>query len=93
MFSYHRVREWFSLKGTSGVQHLLLKQEQLQLLTQTHVQMAFEDRQGCRLYHLAAQAVPVLCHLQSEELLPGVQRESPMFLFVPVASCPFTGHQ
>jgi len=34
----------------------------------------------------------VLCQPYSTEMLPGVQRELPMFQFMPVASCSGTGH-
>lgn len=36
--------------------------------------------------------MPELTHPHSERVFPGVQRGSPLFPFVPSASCPVTGH-
>lgn len=47
--------------------------------------MAFEDLQGGRLHNLSGEPVSVLCHLHSREVLPGGQRESPVYQFVPIA--------
>lgn len=55
---------------------------QISLLKQGHLEMAFEDLQGWRLYHLSREYVPGHPH---EEVFPGVQ-------FVPIASFPVTGH-
>ena len=38
------------------------------------------------------QPVPVLWHLHSTAMLPGVQRESHVLQFVPTASCPGSRH-
>ena len=70
----------------------LLKQGHLELVAQDHVQMAFKYLQVWRLDSLPGQPVPVLTHLHSERGLPDVERESPVFQFVPVASGPVTGH-
>ena len=50
--------------------------------------MGLEYLQRRRLHNLPGQPVPVLCHSQSEEVLPHVQTELPMLQFVPVAPCP-----
>ena len=39
-----------------------------------------------RLHNLSGQRVPVLHHPHRKEVLPDVQRESPVFQFVPIAS-------
>jgi len=65
----------------------LLKQGHLQQATQDLVQADLEYLQRRRLHNLPGQPVPGLCHPQSEEVLPRVQRELPMLQFVPVAPC------
>jgi len=54
--------------------------------------MFFEYLQGWRLHNLSGQPVPGLGHPHSEETFPDVQMEPPVFQFVPIASCPVTGH-
>ena len=54
--------------------------------------MAFPYLQVWRLHHLSGQSVPVLRHPHSEKVLTNVQSEPPVFQFVPLASCPGTGH-
>lgn len=48
-------------------------------IAQDHVQALFE---GLQWEDLSGQPVPVLCHLQSTEVLHGVQRKPPVFHFV-----------
>ena len=55
-------------------------------------QEGFEYLQRRRLHNPSAQPVPVLCHPQSEVVLPHVQLELPMPQFVPITPCPVTGH-
>jgi len=43
-----------------------------------------------RLHHLSGKFIPVLHHSQSTAVLPGVQRESSVCQFVPIASSPGT---
>ena len=45
---------------------------------------------GRGLHHLPGQPTVMLCHLHSEKVFPDGQREHPVFLFVPFASCPFS---
>jgi len=66
----------------------LPKQVHLQQAAQDLVPAGLEYLQRRRLHSLPGQAVPVLRHPQSEEVLPHVQVELPMLQFVPVASCP-----
>lgn len=54
-------------------------------------QVAFEDLQEWRLHNLSGQPVPVLHHMHSREVPPGIQREPPVFQFVPTVSCPGIG--
>ena len=70
----------------------LLKQGHLEQAAQDVVQADLEYLQRRRLYNLSGQPVPVLCHPQSEEVLPHVQTELPMLQFMPIAPCPVTGH-
>ena len=63
---------------------LLLKPGHLELAAQDHVQMALDCLQGWRVHHLS--------HPHSEKVFPDVQREPPVFPFVPMATCPITGH-
>lgn len=53
-----------------------------------HVQMAFEYIQDRRLDHLTEQSLSVLGCPNSEIVFLDVQRETPVFQCVPVASCP-----
>ena len=75
-----------------GVGRDLPKQSDLEQAAQDHVQAGFEHLQRRRLHNPSGQPVPVLCHPQSEEVLPHVQTELPMLQFVPVAPCPVAGH-
>jgi len=70
----------------------LLKKGHLKPVAQDHVQMAFEYLQGWRLHNISGQPVPVLGHPHSEKVFPDVQRQPPVFQFVPVASCLVTRH-
>ena len=57
--------------------------------------MAFEYLQGCGdeyLHNLPGQSVPVLGHPHREKVFPDVQKDPPVFQFVPIASGPGTGH-
>jgi len=89
-----KITEWLRLEGTFGglVQPPLLKQGHLEVVPQGCVQIAFGYLQGGRLHSLSGQAVPVLGHPHSEKVFPNVQREPPVFWFVPIASGPDTGH-
>ena len=66
----------------------LTKQGHLQQAAQDRGQVGLEYLQKRRLHNLSGHPVPVLCHPQSEEVLPHVQLELP----VPVAPCPVAGH-
>ena len=71
---------------------LLPKQGQLEQAAQDHVQVGLEYLLRRRLHNPSRQPLPVLCHCQSEEVLPHLQLELTMLQFVPVAPCPLTGH-
>jgi len=60
----------------------------LELLVLIHVCMAVECLQGRRFHNLSG---PVLHHSHSEEVLPSVQLEFLVFLFVPIAPCLVSG--
>lgn len=63
----HRMTEWLRSEGTLGG-HLaepLLKQS-----AQTHVQVAFEDLKGGRPHNLSGQPPPIICQLNSKDVLP-----------------------
>jgi len=79
------------LCGSSGPTPLP-KQGHLQQAAQDLVQASFEYLQRRRLHNLSGQPVPVLCHPQSEEVLPHVQLEFPVLQCVPIAPCPVAGH-
>jgi len=66
----------------------LSKQGHLQQAAQDLVQAGLEYLQS----NVSGQPVLVLCHPQSEEVLPHLQTELPMLPFVPVAPCPVCGH-
>ena len=70
----------------------LPKQGHLQQAAQDLVQAGLEYLQKRRIHSLSGQLVPGLRHPQSEEVLPQVQMELPMLLFVPIAPCPVAGH-
>lgn len=53
-------------------------------VTHDYVQTAFGSLQRGRLHNLSGQCVPVLHHPDSEEALPYVQGELPMFQFMPL---------
>lgn len=57
------------------------------LLSQNH-----KMTEAGRAPTVSGQPVPVLCHRQSKEMLPGVQREPPVLQVVPIALCPGTVH-
>jgi len=69
----------------------LLKQGHLEQGAQDLVQAGLEYLQRRRFHNFPGQPVPVLHHLQSEEVLPHVQLELPLLQFVPVAPSPVTG--
>ena len=64
----------------------------LEPVAQEFVQMAFEYLQEWKLHNLHGKPVPGLSHPHSEKEFPDVQREPPVFQFVPIASGPATGH-
>jgi len=85
-----RIKERFRLEGTSGG-HLfqpLCSSRALELVAQDHVQVAFQYVQGESLHDLPGQPVT----LKGKKVFPDVQREPPVFLFVPTAAGPVTGH-
>ena len=66
---------------------LLPKQGHLQQAAQELVQAGLEYLQRRRLHNLPGQPVPVLCHPQSEEVLPHVHMQLPVLQFVAIAPC------
>ena len=69
---------WFNVPAQAGPPKVVF---------QDHVQVAFEDLQGG---DSAASGQPVPLH--SKNVLSDVQRESLVFQFVPIASCPGIVH-
>lgn len=68
---------------------LLLKLGHQEMIAQE----ASENLQEWRMHKLCGQTVQVIDQLPSQsKLFPDVQRESPVFLFLPVDSGPVTGH-
>jgi len=70
----------------------LPNQGRLERVTQDLVEAGSEYLQRRRIHSLSGQPDPVLRHPQREEVLPHVQTELPMLQFVPISSCPVTGH-
>ena len=60
----------------------LPKQGHLEQAAEDLVQVGLEYLQRRRLHNLPGQPVPVLCHPQSEVVLPHVQVELPVLQFV-----------
>jgi len=81
-------RDFWRLSGPTT----LLKQGHPEQVAQDRIQAAFEYLQGWRLHHLSGHPVPGLSHHHSVKVFPDVQREPPVSQFVPIASCPVTGH-
>ncbi|KAK4830703.1 hypothetical protein QYF61_012872 [Mycteria americana] len=54
--------------------------------------MAFDCLQGGRFHNVSGHSVPVVSHPHSKKVFPDVHRQPPVFQFVPIASCPVTGH-
>jgi len=54
--------------------------------------MAFDCLQGRRLYNLSDKPLSVVSQPNSKKVFPDVQREPPVFQFMPIASCPVSGH-
>jgi len=73
--------------GSPSPTHLP-KQGHLEQAAQDFVQVGLEYLQRRRIHSLSGQPVPVLCHPQSEKVLPHVQKELPLLQFVPVSPCP-----
>ena len=71
---------------------LLLKQGHLELIAQDYVQTAFEYLEEWRYHNLSGHPVLVVSHPHSEKKIPYVQRDPPVFPWVPIASCPVTGY-
>jgi len=93
----HRIPESQHGQGWKGPlwvtqSKLLPKQGHLQQAVEELVQAGLEYLQRRRLHSLPGQPGPGLRHPQKEEVLPPVQLELPLLLFVPVAPCPVTGH-
>ena len=70
----------------------MLKLGHLEPVAQDHVQTAFGYLQGWTLHNLSGHPVPVLGCPHSEKVFLDVQREPPVFHFVPIASGLVTGH-
>jgi len=64
----------------------MLKQGHLEPTAQDCIQAAFQYLQGWRLHKLSGQLMPVLGHSHNKEVFPKVQREPPVFQFVPIDS-------
>lgn len=63
------------------------------MVTQDHAQVAFEDLKKWRIHNLCRQAVQEMNLSPSwPKLFPDVQRESPLFLLLPIGSGLITGH-
>jgi len=88
----HRIVVFGRDLWTSSGPIPLLKQGHLEPVARDHVQVAFEYLQGWRLHSLSLQPVPVLGHPHMDKVFPDVQREPPVFQFLPMASGPVTGH-
>ena len=87
--------EWLWWEGTSRghlIQPLGSSRAICSQIEQDHVQTAFECLQEWRLHHLPGQLIPLLSHPDSEKVFPNVQTEPSVFQFVPIASCPVSGH-
>jgi len=70
----------------------LLKQDNLEPVSQDCVQRALQYLQGWRLHNLPEQLVPVLGHPHSKKVFQDVQTEPAVLQFVSTASGLFTGH-
>jgi len=68
------------------------KQCHLESVAEDCVQMAFESVQAWNLHNLPGQPVPVFSHLHKAEKCFTKLKSVPVFLFLPAASCPATGH-
>ena len=66
----------------------LLRQGHLELVTQDHDQTAFKYLQRGRIHHTLDNLCQWLSHPHSKIAFSEVQREIPVFKFVPVASGP-----
>lgn len=80
------------LQRSSGPTNLL-KQSHVILLAQGCVIMLFEYSNAWNLLSFSVQPVSMLSQPHSEKkVFLDVQTEPPVFLFVPIASCPVIGH-
>jgi len=70
----------------------LLRKSHPEQAAQDHVQMAFQYLQGRKHHSLYGQPVPLIRHHHIRKVFSDVQREPPVFQFVPVASDPVTEH-
>lgn len=88
----YKPTELLKLAGTTGSPGPppLLKQGHLQLVSQDHVQPAFEYYQGWTCHNLCGQPGTVFSHSHSIKMVPDAQREAPVSQFVPTISCPIT---
>lgn len=66
----------------------LLKLGHLQPVGHIHVQMAFEYLQAGTLQNLFVKTLLVLCQPHNKKACPDVQKETPAFQFVSIASGP-----
>jgi len=98
LVSYHRITQNHRMFGVgrdlwgSSSPTVLPKQGHLEQVAQDFVQVDFEYLQRRSLHNVPGQPVPVLCHSQDKEVLLCVQLELPVLQFVPIATCPVTGH-
>ena len=69
----------------------LLKWGHIEPIAQDHIQTAFVDIQRGRHHKLSGQSVTVVGQLHSK-VFPDIQRKPLVLEFVPIASCPVTGH-
>lgn len=77
------ITEWLRLDDSGGhLVQFLLKQEHPEQVVQNHVQATSED---------SKQGDSVLSPAQHRSASGG-WKEPPVFQFIPIASCPGTGH-
>lgn len=90
---FHRISDWLRPKGA------------LQVNCSNHPAQAGPPRacfpKPCpdgfgitpwKVHNLPEKYVPVLSHCHRKKLFPDIQKEPPVFLFVPIAPGPGTGH-
>lgn len=89
----HRITEWLRQERTSGsVCSNASWHQATERRVPRSMSRVFWSPHRRRLHNLFGLSVLVLSHPHSTEVLPDVQREPPLFNFVPNASCPGTEH-